>query len=74
MKRLVSQRGIRRIQPEQNGRMAVLLGLAGLALASEKEQCFYLARVFGAERTNDSGNSFSMSVPFFHYGTRKVTE
>jgi len=37
---------------------------AGLALASEKEQCSYSARVFGAERTNSSATSFLRSAPF----------
>ena len=56
VKRFISQRGIRQVQPEQNGCMAVLLGLAGLALASKKEQCFYSARVFRAEGTNGSAH------------------
>jgi len=64
VKRFISQRGIRQVQPEQNGCMAVLLGLAGLALASKKEQCFYSARVSGGKGQTDSANSFSRSAPF----------
>jgi len=47
---------------------------AGLALASEKGQCSYSARVFGAERANSGANSLARSAPLFHCGTRKVAE
>jgi len=36
-KRIVRQRGIRQIQPEQNGCMAVVRGLGGSALLTAQE-------------------------------------
>ena len=73
VKRIVSQRGIRQVQPEQNGCMAVQFGLAGPALASEKGQrfCFCSASVIGAENTDVSANSLSISVAFSIAGQPK---
>ena len=70
VKRLVSQRGIRRINLSRTDAWPSCLD-AGLALASKKDQCFYSVRVFGAERTNGSANSFSVSAPFLHCGTKE---
>jgi hypothetical protein len=74
VKRLVSQRGIRRIQPEQNGCMAVLLGRGPRAGFRERPM-LYSACVSGTEKGQTAVRTRSRSrrrFPLRYKESRRV--